>query len=129
MVSERVTEIDGWGKLVCAPVGALRRSPTLVLSHLVQWDGPLQRAFLMRQIIRRRLGLAVVGWLLALSWTTSSWALTTVPRTFAELVGLADWVLIGTVTQITRCPFRKSCASRFGARQQVKSWACALHVV
>jgi len=39
--------------------------------------------------------------LLALGWTTSSVALTTVPRTFAELVGLADWVLIGTVTQVT----------------------------
>jgi hypothetical protein len=38
--------------------------------------------------------------LLALGWTTSSWALTTVPRTFAELVGLADWVLIGTVAQV-----------------------------
>ena len=29
----------------------------------------------------------------------------------------------------TRCPFRKSCASMFWARQRVKSWACALHVV
>ena len=29
----------------------------------------------------------------------------------------------------TRCPFRKFCASMFGARQRVKSWACALHVV
>ena len=28
-----------------------------------------------------------------------------------------------------RCPFRKSCASMFWARQRVKSWACALHVV
>jgi len=48
-----------------------------------------------------RLGAAIVVWLLALGWTTSSVALTTVPRTFAELVGLADWVLIGTVTQVT----------------------------
>jgi hypothetical protein len=38
--------------------------------------------------------------LLAVGWTTSSWALTVVPRTFAELVGLADWVVIGTVTQV-----------------------------
>jgi hypothetical protein len=43
--------------------------------------------------------VAVLVWLLALGWTTSSWALTVVPRTFAELVGLADWVVIGTVTQ------------------------------
>jgi hypothetical protein len=55
----------------------------------------------MRKRLGHRLGLAVVVWLLALGWTTSSWALTAVPRTFAELVGLADWVLIGTVTQIT----------------------------
>jgi len=51
--------------------------------------------------MRPRLGAAVVVWLLVLGWTTSSWALTAVPRTFAELVGLADWVLIGTVTQVT----------------------------
>jgi hypothetical protein len=55
----------------------------------------------MRKLLRHRIGSAVVVWLLALGWTTSSWALTAVPRTFAELVGLADWVLIGTVTQIT----------------------------
>ena len=127
MLSERVTEIDGWGKLVCAPVGALGRSlssreglgmlfdsavahrsaptsppvcPSLVLSHPVQWDTPRQHEFLMSQIIWHRIGSAVVVWLLALGWTTSSWALTAVPRTFAELVGLADWVLIGTVTQV-----------------------------
>ena len=75
--------------------------PSLVLSHPVQWADPLQREFLMRKIIRHRIGSAVVVWLLALGWTTSSWALTTVPRTFAELVRLADWVLIGTVTQVT----------------------------
>jgi hypothetical protein len=51
--------------------------------------------------MRQRIGSAIVVWLLALGWTTSSWALTAVPRTFAELVGFADWVLIGTVTQIT----------------------------
>jgi len=73
----------------------------LVLSHLVQWAGPLQREELTLQIIRYRIGSAVVVWLLALGWTTSSWTLTAVPRTFAELVGLADWVLIGTVTQVT----------------------------
>jgi hypothetical protein len=130
MVSERVTEIGGWGKLVCTPVSTLRRSPSsgeglgmpfffdsavarraaptsppvcpsLVLSHPVQWADPLQREFLMRKFIRHRIGSAVVVWLLALGWTTSSWALTTVPRTFAELVRLADWVLIGTVTQVT----------------------------
>jgi hypothetical protein len=130
MVSERVTEIDDWGKLVCATVGTLGHSPrsgeglempffldsavahraaptsppvrpSLVLSHPVQWADPLQRESLMRQIIRHRIGSAVVVWLLALGWTTSSWALTAVPRTFAELVGLADWVLIGTVTQVT----------------------------
>ena len=50
--------------------------------------------------MRHRIGAAVVVWLLALGWTTSSVALITVPRTFAELVGLADWVLIGTVTQV-----------------------------
>jgi hypothetical protein len=38
--------------------------------------------------------------LLAVGWTPNSWALTVVPRTFAELVGLADWVVIGTVTQV-----------------------------
>jgi hypothetical protein len=38
--------------------------------------------------------------LLAVGWTTSSSALTVVPRSFAELVGLADWVVIGTVTQV-----------------------------
>jgi hypothetical protein len=130
MMSERVTEIDSWGKLVCAPVGTLGRSPSsgeglgmpfffdsavahraaptsppvcpaLILSHPVQWADPLQHEFLMRKIIRHRIGSAVVVWLLALGWTTSSWALTAVPRTFAELVRLADWVLIGTVTQVT----------------------------
>jgi hypothetical protein len=130
MASESVTEIDGWDKFVCAPVGTLGRSPSsgeglgmpfffdsavahraapasppvcpsFVLSHPVQWTDPLQREFLMRKIIRHRIGSAVVVWLLALGWTTSSWALTTVPRTFAELVRLADWVLIGTVTQVT----------------------------
>jgi len=55
----------------------------------------------MRQIMRHRIGSAVVVWLLAIGWTTSSWALIAMPRTFAELVGLADWVLIGTVTQVT----------------------------
>ena len=130
MVSERVPEIDVWGNLVCAPVGTLGRSPSSgnalgrpfffgsavahraaptppplcpapIFSCPVQWDAPLQRGFCMRQITRHRLGAAVVVWLLALVWTTSSWALTVVPRTFAELVGLADWVLIGTVTQVT----------------------------
>ena len=48
-----------------------------------------------------RIGSAIAVWLLALGWTTSSWALTVVPRTFTELVELADWVLIGTVTQVT----------------------------
>jgi len=28
-----------------------------------------------------------------------------------------------------RCPFRKSCASMFWARQRVKSWPCSLHVM
>jgi hypothetical protein len=51
--------------------------------------------------MRHRIGSAVVVWLLAIGWTTSSWALTIMPRTFTELVGLADWVLIGTVTQVT----------------------------
>jgi len=55
----------------------------------------------MRQIIRHRIGSAVVVWLLALGWTTSSWGLSAMPRTFAELVGLAAWVLIGTVTQVS----------------------------
>jgi hypothetical protein len=71
MVSERVTEIVGRGNL--------------------------GRGSRMRQ----RLGASVVVWSFALGWTTSSWALTVVPRTFAELVELADWVLIGTVTQVT----------------------------
>jgi hypothetical protein len=129
MVSERVTEIHGSGNLVCSLVGAFGRSPisgeglgmpfffgsavahratltkppmcpALVFSCPVQWDDPLQRTSLMRQIMRHRIGSAVVVWLLALGWTTSSWALTIVPRTFTELVGLADWVLIGTVTQV-----------------------------
>jgi len=129
MVSERVPEIDGWGNFVCSLVGALRLSPrsgeglgmpfffgsavahraiptrppvcpALVFSCPVQWDDPLQRTFRMRQIMRHRIGSAVVVWLLAIGWTTSSWALTIVPRTFTELVGLADWVLIGTVTQV-----------------------------
>jgi hypothetical protein len=30
---------------------------------------------------------------------------------------------------LARCPFRKSCASIFWARQRVKSWACSPHVV
>jgi hypothetical protein len=55
----------------------------------------------MRKIKRHRISSAVVVWLLAICWATSSWALTAVPRTFAELVGRADWVLIGTVTQVT----------------------------
>ena len=130
MVSERVTEIYGSGNLVCSLVGALGRSPSsgeglgmpfffgsaaahkatptrppvcpaLVFSRPVQWDDPLQRGFLIRQIMRHRIGSAVVVWLLAIGWTTSSWALTIMPRTFTELVGLADWVLIGTVTQVT----------------------------
>jgi hypothetical protein len=55
----------------------------------------------MISLMRHRIGLAVVVWLLAIDWTTSSWALSAVPRTFAELVGFADWVLTGTVTQVT----------------------------
>jgi len=130
MVSERVSEIDEWGNLVCSPVGALGRSPSsgeglgrpccfgsavahraaltrppvcpaLVFSCPVQWDDLLQRGFFMSKLIRHRLGAAVVVCLLALGWTTSSWALTVMPRTFAELVGRADWVLIGTVTQVS----------------------------
>ncbi len=126
MVSKRVPKIDGWGKLVCALLGALGRSPrsgaglgravffgsavahraaptrppvspALVFSRPISWHDSLQR----RGGMRPRLGAAVVVWLLVLGWTTSSWALTAVPRTFAELVGLADWVLIGTVTQVT----------------------------
>ena len=34
-------------------------------------------------------------------WQTRVGALTAIPRTFAELVGLADCVLIGTVTRVT----------------------------
>jgi len=30
---------------------------------------------------------------------------------------------------LARCPFRKSCASMFWARQRVKSWPCSLHVM
>jgi hypothetical protein len=130
MVSARVSEIDGWGNLVCSLVGILGISPSsgeglgmpfffsstvahraaptrlslypsLVFSRSIQWDDPLQCGCRMRKIMRHRIGLAVVVWLLAIGWTTSSWALTAVPRTFAELVGLADWVLIGTVTQVT----------------------------
>ena len=85
MVSERVTEIDARGKPGCALVGVPGRSPS---------SG-------VRKNIRQRLSLAVAVWSLALGWTTSGWALTAVPRTFAELVGLADWVLIGTVTRVT----------------------------
>ena len=130
MVSARVTEIDGWGNLVCSLVGILGISPSfgeglgrplffsstvapratptrpplypaLVFSRPIQWDDSRQGGCRMRQIMRHRIGAAVVVWLLAIGWTTSSWALTAVPRTFAELVGLADWVLIGTVTQVT----------------------------
>ena len=130
MVSERVTEIDGWGNLVRSLVGALGRFPSsgaglgipfffgsavapratparprvcpaLIFSRFIQWNDPLQRGGRMRKIMRHRIGSAVVVWLLAIGWTTSSWALTAVPRTFAELVGRADWVLIGTVTQVT----------------------------
>ena len=130
MVSARVTEIDGWGNLVCSLVGILGISPSfgeglgrpfffsstvapraaptrpplypaLVFSRPIQWDDSRQCGCRMRQIMRHRIGAAVVVWLLAIGWTTSSWALTAVPRTFAELVGLADWVLIGTVTQVT----------------------------
>jgi len=130
MVSESVPEIDGWGNLVYALVGALgiaprsgaglgiplffgaavaqRAAPTrspvcsaLTFSRSIPWDDPLPRRYLMRQSMWHRLGAAVVVWLLALGWTTSPWALTARMRTFAELVGLADWVLIGTVTQVT----------------------------
>lgn len=75
MVSKRILEIAGRGNGVGSPVRALGGSPC------------------------SGVGVAVLVWLLALGWTTSSWALTVVPRTFAELVGLADWVVIGTVTQ------------------------------
>jgi len=130
MASERVSEIEGGGKLVCSLLDALGPSPSsgegldvpfcfgsvvahraastrlsvcpaLISSCPIHWNAPLQRGFPIRQIMRHRLGAAIVVWLLALGWTTSSVALTTVPRTFAELVGLADWVLIGTVTQVT----------------------------
>ena len=130
MVSARVPEIDGWGNLVCSLVGILGISPSsgeglgmpfffsstvahraaptrpslypsLVFSRSIQWDDPLQCGCRMRKIMQHCIGLAVVVWLLAIGWTTSSWALTAIPRTFAELVGLADWVLIGTVTQVT----------------------------
>ena len=82
MVSKRVTEIDGWGNLVCSLVGALgispspgeglgmpfffgsavahkaaiprpRVCPSLAFSHPIQWDDSLQRGFRMRQIMRR----------------------------------------------------------------------------
>jgi hypothetical protein len=130
MVSARVTKIDGWGNLICSPAGipaiysnsradlgmpfclsatvAHRATPTppplypsLAFSSPIQWDAPRQCGYRMRQVMRYRIGLAVVVWLLAIGWTTHSWALTAVPRTFAELVGRADWVLIGTVTQVT----------------------------
>jgi hypothetical protein len=130
MVSARVPEIDGWGNLVCSLVGILGISPSsgeglgmpfffsstvahraaptrpslypsLVFSRPIQWDDPLQCGCRMRKIMQHCIGLAVVVWLLAIGWTTSSWALTAIPRTFAELVGLADWVFIGTVTQVT----------------------------
>src|SRR5205823_5493222 len=34
----------------------------------------------------------------------------------------------GQLSTCTRCPFRKSCASMFWARQGVKSWAGSPHV-
>ena len=76
MASKRIREIDGRDNLVGSLARALGRSPG------------------------SRVGAAVLVLLLAVGWTTSSWALTVVPRTFAELVGLADWVVIGTVTQV-----------------------------
>jgi hypothetical protein len=50
---------------------------------------------------------------------------TTVYKVFAR------WSDDGSLEQafIARCPFRKSCASIFWARQRVKSWACSPHVV
>src|SRR5438105_705819 len=130
MMSERVTEIDGPGNPVYSLIGALWRSlssgeglgrpfffgsavahraaptrlpvcPALVFSRRIQWPDPLQRGCLTRRMMGHRIGSAIAVWLLALGWTTSSWALTVVPRTFTELVELADWVLIGTVTQVT----------------------------
>src|SRR5262245_36574725 len=126
MASERVPEIEGGSKLVCSLLDALGPSPSpgegldvpfcfgsvvahraastrlsvcpaLISSRPIQWNAPFQHGFSMLH----RLGAAIVVWLLALGWTTGSVALATVPRTFAELVGLADWVLIGTVTQVT----------------------------
>jgi site-specific recombinase XerC len=38
-----------------------------------------------------------------------------------------QWVVGNPVKP--RCPFRKSCASMFWARQRVKSWPCSLHVM
>ena len=77
MASERIQEVDGRGNRLRSPVRAPGRFPG------------------------SGVGAAVLVWLLTVGWTTSSWALAVVPRTFAELVGLADWVVIGTVTQIS----------------------------
>lgn len=76
MASKSIREIAGRDNLVGSLVRVLGRSPG------------------------SGVGAAVLVWLLAVGWTPSSQALTVVPRTFAELVGLADWVVIGTVTQI-----------------------------
>jgi hypothetical protein len=51
----------------------------------------------MRQ--RRGWRVGIVGLLVV--WQTHVVALTTIRRTFAELVGLADCVLMGTVTRVT----------------------------
>ncbi len=51
----------------------------------------------MRQSIGWTVGILV----LLVVWQTRVGALTTIQRTFAELVGLADCVLIGTVTRVT----------------------------
>ncbi len=51
----------------------------------------------MRQSIGWTVGILV----LLVVWQTRVGALTAIQRTFAELVGLADCVLIGTVTRVT----------------------------
>jgi len=57
------------------------------------------------------------------------------PNLAAELVQLpVDVIVAGppeavqAAKQVTRCPFRKSCASMFWARQGVNSWAGSPHV-
>lgn len=69
--------------------------PMPVIRTRQRWGAPIEE-----EAMNRRIGLSVTAFSLVVLWATAALALTTIKRTFDELVALSEFILIGTVTSV-----------------------------